>query len=333
MSEIVNTNNFKCISILPDGNCQYRSVSYCLSKSENLYKRVKKNAIEYIIENKDTFLNYIYDITFDEFIENISEENEWGDEITLLAISLYLGIEINVYDRNTNEKISTYNETINETGNQLSKIYLYFNNVMQHYDAIEIVKDGVINHQYNTRSTNIVNINNINTYNTYNTRNVVNYSNKVSSTFNLIPIIKDKYNLYRVIAYHLYNDESLHKEIVQKVYKLLLENKKMIDEFITRSRSEYVRNNDHILNYILGDMEYNQFIKKFIKYKVFPDKNILQLIASEMNMDIVIHDKETHKILKVYGKFNNINKIYHMYFDETTLFYDAMSESKKEFNI
>ncbi len=110
MTNTIDTNTFKCISILPDGNCQYRAISYCISDSENLYRRIKKNAIKYIIEHEELFSNYIYDMTFEEYIEEISNENEWGNEITLLAISLYLDIEINVYDINTNEKNTLLNQ-------------------------------------------------------------------------------------------------------------------------------------------------------------------------------------------------------------------------------
>jgi hypothetical protein len=93
--------------------------------------------IKYIIDHKDIFSNYIYDMTFEEYIDNISEENEWGNEVTLLAASLYLEIEINVYDKNTDKKISTYNESPNESKNK--KIYMYYDNLMMHYDAIEII--------------------------------------------------------------------------------------------------------------------------------------------------------------------------------------------------
>lgn len=130
----IDVKTFECIPILPDGNCQFRSVSYCLCNSEKLYKRIKKNAINYIIDHKELFSNYIYDITFEKFINNISKEDEWGDEITLLAISLYLNIEINVYNKHTNEKISTYNDLNKE----IKKIYLYFDNLLCHYDAIQI---------------------------------------------------------------------------------------------------------------------------------------------------------------------------------------------------
>lgn len=137
MTNNIDTNTFRSISIVPDGNCQYRSISYSLSKSQNLYKRIKQNVIKYIIDHKDIFSNYIYDMTFEEYIDNISEENEWGNEVTLLAASLYLEIEINVYDKNTDKKISTYNESPNESKNK--KIYMYYDNLMMHYDAIEII--------------------------------------------------------------------------------------------------------------------------------------------------------------------------------------------------
>lgn len=286
MSININTNTFKSVPILPDGNCQYRSISYCLYKSENLYKKIKTNVIKYIIDNKDIFSNYIYDMTFEEYIENISEENEWGNEVTLLAASLYLEIEINIYDKYTNEKISTYNELSYDSTDK--KIYLYYDNLMMHYDAIEIVDINNIMHHMDN-----ININ------------------------------EDKYNLYRAVAYCLCKREDLYKEIIKIVYNHLIDNKKIIDRFLNLKGAEFIANNDHILNYIIDDITYEEFIKGFAKYKIFSDNNVLRLISLKMKINIIIYKKGTKDIIKNYISKNS-NKTIQMFYDEITKYFNSI---------
>ena len=316
MATNIDTNTFRSISIEPDGNCQYRSISYCLNNSENLYKRIKKNVIKYIIEHKDMFSNYIYDMTFEEYIDNISEENEWGNEVTLLAASLYLGIEINVYDKNTNVKISTYNELSNESTNK--KIYLYYDNLMMHYDAIEIIDINEL-----TQHMNKLNINEDRTFNI--DFNDYIFHKKNTNNLKSVIILTDKYNLYRAVSYCLCKREDLHKEIIKRVYSYLIDNKEVIDKFLNIKGAEFITTNDHIVNYIIDDISYEEFIRGFAKYKIFPDKNVLKLISLKMKINIIIFKKDTKYIIKKYISTNN-NKTIKLSYDETTTYYDAIDE-------
>lgn len=326
MTNNIDTNTFRSISIVPDGNCQYRSISYSLSKSQNLYKRIKQNVIKYIIEHKDIFSNYIYDMTFEEYIDNISEENEWGNEVTLLAASLYLGIEINVYDKNTNAKISTYNELPNESTDK--KIYLYYDNLMMHYDAIEIIDiNDVIQHMDNLNIDDTVEYE-------YNAENYENTNYKIDFNDYIInkgipksvSIITDKYNLYRTVAYCLCKREDLHKEIIKRVYRNLIDNEEIKDKFINIKDAGFITTNDHIMDYILDDITYEELIKGFAKHKIFPDNNILRLISLEMKLNIIIYKKDTNDIIKKYMFTKNHHKTIKMFYDEITSYYNAIDE-------
>lgn len=307
----IDTNKFRSVSILADGNCQYRAISYCLHKSQGLYEKIKNQIIKYIVENKSLFSNYIYDMTFEEYIENISEENEWGNEVTLLAASLCLGIEINIYDKESNKKISTYNEDVNSDRTD-NKIYLYYDNLMQHYEAIRI--DNDYDDEKNNNEEDIIKrINNLNI-------------NKLSiNNLESVSIITDKYNLYRAVAYCLCKREDLYKEIIKRIYDCLIDNEEMINGFITKQGAEYIGNNDHIVDYLINDISYKEFIKGFAKYKILPDNNILKLISLKIKINIFIYNKDTKELLKKYNILSSkgLKKIY-LYYDEVTTYYDAI---------
>jgi hypothetical protein len=85
-------------------------------------------------------------MSFEEYINNISNDCEWGTEITLLAASLCLEIEINVYDKYSNIKISTYNSSASSN----NQIYIYYDNEMKHYNAINLDNEDIDNIDYDT---------------------------------------------------------------------------------------------------------------------------------------------------------------------------------------
>jgi hypothetical protein len=307
----IDTNKFRSVSILADGNCQFRSISYCLYKTENEYSIIKSNIIKYIVENKDLFSNYIYDMTFEEYIENISEENEWGNEVTLLAASLCLEIEINVYDKESNKKISTYNEL--PVDNIDKKIYLYYDNLIQHYEAIRIASSDEKENEYVDEENIIKRINNLKI-------------NKLSiNNLESVDIITDKYNLYRAVAYCLCKREHLYTEVIKRIYRCLINNEEMINDFITKKGAEYISNNGHIIDYLINDISYEELIKGFAEYKILPDNNILKLISLNMKINISVYNKDTKELIKKYNILSGkgLKSIY-LYYDEVTTYYDAI---------
>jgi len=75
-----------------DGNCQFHSISYVL-KAFNIqksYKKLRKKAINYIKDNKKYYEQFIYDISFKQYIKNL-KNGEYGDNLTLDAMA-------NIYD-------------------------------------------------------------------------------------------------------------------------------------------------------------------------------------------------------------------------------------------
>lgn len=126
--------NYQQIHITPDGNCQYRAIAFGVFGDENKYKRIKVSAINYIVEHHTFFSDFVDNIL--EYITEMKEENEYGDELTLMAISMNYDIHIKVFDLE-DTLISQYNEDGEQT------IELYFEN--EHYDYRGICYDDQIN--------------------------------------------------------------------------------------------------------------------------------------------------------------------------------------------
>lgn len=128
----INGKTFEIIKILGDGNCQYRSIEYFLNIP---YKQLKMNALQYIQDNKEYFSDFIFD--FDEYLENMKKNNTYGDEITLMAMSLDNDIIINVYNLNF-EIINNYGLLGSSEFESETKVNIIYNQIILHYDALLI---------------------------------------------------------------------------------------------------------------------------------------------------------------------------------------------------
>ena len=79
------------------------------------------------------------------------------------------------------------------------------------------------------------------------------------------------------------------------------------------------------MNYIIDDITYEEFIKGFAKYKIFPNNNVLRLISLIMKISIIIYKKDTNTIIKKYISTNS-NKTIKMFYDEITEYFDSIDE-------
>lgn len=121
---MIHTTQYQQISVKPDGNCQYRAIALGITCNEDDYYLIKYDIINYIVEHRSFFNDYTDNIY--NYINELRIDNEYGDEITLLAAAMNYDINIKVYDLDNNF-ISEYNKDGEE-----GLIELYFEDM--HYD-------------------------------------------------------------------------------------------------------------------------------------------------------------------------------------------------------
>lgn len=78
-----------------DGNCQFRSLSWALFGTPKHYSRIRKTAIDYMQRNRNYFQAFLGE-EFRVYVQMMSHDQVWGDELTLRAICEAFGICINV---------------------------------------------------------------------------------------------------------------------------------------------------------------------------------------------------------------------------------------------
>jgi len=86
------------VEVKGDGNCLFRSVSEQIEGDENNYKQYRERCVDYIIQNKDDFVPFLdEDEPFDNYIEKISRDGEWGGNLELYALSMALEANFCIY--------------------------------------------------------------------------------------------------------------------------------------------------------------------------------------------------------------------------------------------
>lgn len=104
--------DYKIYPILGDGNCQFRSIGHQLERAgvrfsdgsritKQSFQRLRRVAADHILKNRKTYLPFINQKSgetqrqaFRSFIDRLLHKNEWGNEITLRALSREFNVNI-----------------------------------------------------------------------------------------------------------------------------------------------------------------------------------------------------------------------------------------------
>ena len=81
-----------------DGNCLFRSVSDQLENHEYNFDNYRQKTVDYMRDNIDYFKNFIEDDqTVEEYIDNMSQNKEWGGNLEIYALSMALHVNFYIY--------------------------------------------------------------------------------------------------------------------------------------------------------------------------------------------------------------------------------------------
>lgn len=79
-----------------DGNCQFRAVSDQLYGEQEHHGLVRSMCVDQLLCAAERYRDYVLAESFDGYVQKMSMDGEWGDHVTLQALSDYLGVEINL---------------------------------------------------------------------------------------------------------------------------------------------------------------------------------------------------------------------------------------------
>ena len=89
---------FEIREIKGDGNCLFRCVSDQMENDENNYQVYREKCVEYMKNNKEEFLPFLdEDEKFEDYIETMSKNGEWGGNLEIYALSKALIVNFYIY--------------------------------------------------------------------------------------------------------------------------------------------------------------------------------------------------------------------------------------------
>ena len=118
--------SLKGMSIVPvdgDGNCLFRSVSHQLYANESFHQVIRETTMRYISLEKEYFSQFIIGglEKIDEYIEQMSKNGAWGDDIEIQAMSEIYDKAFNVFVY-SNTPIRTFHEDNISEGKQVIRL-------------------------------------------------------------------------------------------------------------------------------------------------------------------------------------------------------------------
>ena len=99
-----------------DGNCQFRALSLGLYESEDRHAEVRANIVQHLRENSERYFQFVErGEVFVDNVNRISQDGQWGDEITLRAFVHYYSRGVRVLsDNEQNSVINHMREGLQE---------------------------------------------------------------------------------------------------------------------------------------------------------------------------------------------------------------------------
>ena len=107
------------------GNCLFKAKAHQLYNDGSRHLEIRAVGVQYLQNNPERFIeSVVVDISWSEYITNMSMEWTWGDHIIMQAIAESMNLRIHIIESSENFAEVTLVEPLNVSHNSRS-IYIY----------------------------------------------------------------------------------------------------------------------------------------------------------------------------------------------------------------
>jgi hypothetical protein len=126
-------------NVEPDGNCQFRAVADQLYGDPDRYQQVRNMAITELERGEELYKGFVTDDeAFADYLARMRDEAEWGDMVTLMALSSSASLRVIVHQNDA--ELPRY-ELVPHHGTVRKTIHVLFDSSIEHYDSIRALGD------------------------------------------------------------------------------------------------------------------------------------------------------------------------------------------------
>jgi hypothetical protein len=136
LAKVLDKYQVKLRPVEADGNCQFRALSVQLSGDEAQHAALRLRVTQQLRERRERYEGYMLG-NFEEYLERMEKDGEWGDNVTLQAASDILKRDILVLTDAGSELLELHPEVANEEEQHKPSLCLAFLTEV-HYDAVLI---------------------------------------------------------------------------------------------------------------------------------------------------------------------------------------------------
>ncbi|KAL9652404.1 hypothetical protein ABK040_012059 [Willaertia magna] len=136
-----------------DGNCLFRAFADQMTGNQEEHLAYRERAVEYMKITSDYFAPFCIDQTFEEYLKDMSEDGEWGDNLCVQALSMAYGVNIRIFQlgKPVFDIVNHTNSTSsNNNGAKMIQLSYHLN---EHYNSVhfksEAIKQVYENHGIN----------------------------------------------------------------------------------------------------------------------------------------------------------------------------------------
>ena len=94
MTQILDSTGRKVTKMLPDGNCLFRSLSFCLYQTQDRHMEIRSTLVEFIFKNGDHYKPLLFEGTLTDHLEMMRKPGAWGTQVELQAAADYYKMSI-----------------------------------------------------------------------------------------------------------------------------------------------------------------------------------------------------------------------------------------------
>jgi hypothetical protein len=103
--QTLQSQGMHVIEIEGDGNCLFRALSHQVYLNEEHHEKLRYYCVEHLKKHRKRYEKFMCDVKFEEYIEEMSKNGTWGDDIEIRAMEEILDRHIHIYSSSsTNPK-------------------------------------------------------------------------------------------------------------------------------------------------------------------------------------------------------------------------------------
>ena len=103
IAKILDPAGRKVNKMLPDGNCFFRSLSFCFHQTQDRHMEIRTTLVEFITKNCDDYKPLLFEGTLDEHLKRMRNTGTWGTQWNSKLLQI-ITRHVSIYSPNESSK-------------------------------------------------------------------------------------------------------------------------------------------------------------------------------------------------------------------------------------